>query len=90
MLKKLYFVGIILITALILIIYVINERDYNKELDKIKRLEEQENRRVAKLNEIRSKTIECPIKELRSPRACYFDSNYSCTWNEEAERCDMK
>ena len=42
------------------------------------------------LEKIRSRTTPCPTKNLKTPRKCYFESNYRCSWNENAKRCDLK
>ena len=83
-------IGIGLITIVVLIIYILNQKSHIDEINKINRLEEIYSKKQNYINDERSKTIECPIKNLNNPRVCYFGSNYKCSWNEKAERCDKK
>ena len=61
-----------------------------KELEKIEKLERKYEKKRRELEEIRSRTTECPVPDLTNPRDCYFGSRYKCTWNERAARCDKK
>ena len=89
-LKKIYIIGIIIITLAVLYLYINRKKEHNKELDRIKRIEERLEEKKNELNEIRSRTTACSVPNLDDPRSCYFESGYRCTWNEEAERCDQK
>ena len=84
--KNIYFIGIILITVSVIIFYILGAMDHKHEIEKIKLLED----KYKELNNIRSKTIPCPITGLDDPKSCYFDSKYNCSWNEDARRCDLK
>ena len=42
------------------------------------------------MERIRAKTKACKHKGLNDPRSCFLKSAYTCSWNEPAERCDMK
>ena len=71
-------------------LYVIYDQEYKRELEKIEFLERKKLLKEKKLEQIRERTTPCHITELDTPRRCYFDSNYKCSWNESAERCDAK
>ena len=71
-------------------LYIIYDQDYKMELEKIDYLEQKQLLREKKLEQIRLKSTPCHITDLDSPRRCYFESNYKCSWNEGAERCDRK
>lgn len=90
MIKNIYLIGIILVSLIIFILYILKEREHQKELEKIKILEEKERENKRRLEIIRSKTQPCHIENLNDPRSCYYKSNFSCSWNEEAQRCDKK
>lgn len=90
MLIGLYLLGLILITLVIGLLYYYKERDSQYELEKIKTLEEKIQTKNTVLENIRSKTQGCPINNLNDPRSCYIGSNKTCSWNEQAERCDKK
>lgn len=83
-----YISGIIIITIVVFIFYYISLEKHNKEIKKIETLEQKINNKKKDLEEKRSKTTECPTKNLNDPRSCYFKSNYSCSWNEDTERCE--
>lgn len=89
-LKKLYIIGIVVITVAVLYLYIKREKEHTKEINKIKIIEEKIEEKNDKLYDIRTRTISCPVPNLNDPRSCYYDSGYKCTWNEEAERCDQK
>ena len=88
--KKIYFIGIISITLIVLYLYILSEHEHKKELEKIKQLEIKLDEEQKQLELIRSKTTPCSISDLNDPKSCYHNSNYTCTWNYEAKRCDMK
>ncbi len=90
MIHKLYFIGLIIITILVIYFYMVNERDHRIEIEKIERMERMQMERDRDLILIRAKTTPCPTVGLDNPRACYVDSGYKCTWNDMAERCDKK
>lgn len=87
--KNIYFIGILGVTAIICILYIIQEKNHQSELDKIHRLEKEYEIKQERLKKIRMRTTPCPISNLNDPRSCYFQSNYKCSWNEQAERCDL-
>jgi hypothetical protein len=84
--KNIYFFGIILITLIVIILYIMNDLDHKYELDKIKLLED----KYKELERVRKLTIPCDVPNLNDPKSCYFKSNYTCSWNENAQRCDIK
>ena len=88
MIEKLYFISVLLISVLILYLYFNENQEYKRELLKIETLEREQDNKQRQLELIRSKTIPCHIGSLASPRSCYIDSGYQCSWNVDAERCD--
>lgn len=90
MLTKIYIIGVIIVTIVILYLYISREQEHQKEEEKIERLERKANARQRELELIRSSTDPCPIPNLDTPRKCYNGSNFECSWNEHAERCDKK
>ncbi len=90
MLKKIYFIGILVITLTILFLYILQEKDNFKEMDKIRRLEHKLDVNKRELSLIRSYTTPCPVFNLTNPRQCYIESGRKCSWNDKAQRCDLK
>lgn len=90
MIHKIYIFAIIVITVIILVYYYTVQAEYQKELERINILEMKFLQRQKDLELIRSQTMACPIAGLDTPRKCYFESGYACTWNELADRCDAK
>lgn len=90
MIHYIYILTIIILSIIIVIYYYLQEADYKKEIEKIDRLETIKRRETKELDMIRSQSIPCPYGNFRSPRSCYFDSGYSCTWNDLAQQCDAK
>lgn len=88
--KNIYFIGILVVTLFVVGIYLSNEREHQKEMEKIRRLEKLANDRKMKLNRIRNQYTSCPIKNLDTPRDCYVGSGYRCSWCEEGEFCVKK
>jgi hypothetical protein len=86
--KKIYFIALLIVTLFVIVVYIFQEIEHRKELNRIIMLEEKEQKRKSNLNHIRSKTKSCQITGLLDPRSCYFHSNYKCKWNENGERCD--
>jgi len=66
------------------------EKEHSRELEKIEELEKIMIIEEERLRRIRSKSTPCHIKNLNTPRTCYHNSNYQCSWNDEAKRCDLK
>ena len=90
MLKNIYFVGISAITLIILFLYIMQEKDNAKEMDKIRQLEHKFDIDTRELNLVRSYTTPCPVFNLATPRDCYINSGRKCSWNDRAKRCDLK
>jgi hypothetical protein len=90
MIHQIYIFTVIVITAAILMYYYAQEADYRREIDKINRLEIKNFKEQRDLDIIRSQTMACPRGDFKTPRSCYFDSEYMCSWNDVANRCDMK
>lgn len=87
---NIFLIGIFLITLIVFISYIIKERDHRTEIEKIRALEEINKKRQNELEIVRQRTVACPIENLNDPRSCYYDSNFQCSWNKEAERCDVR
>ncbi|VVU94802.1 hypothetical protein CPAV1605_527 [seawater metagenome] len=90
MLKNIYIITIIILALLAVTIFMKKYSDYKYQIEKINMLEEKENNKKDKLRYYRSVTKACDIKGLKNPRNCYFGSNYKCSWNEQANRCNIK
>lgn len=88
MIDNIYVIALIILTVVVIYLYMCNEQNYRRELDKIEMLERTQAQRQRELYSIRSRTIACPIPGLNTPRKCYFDSQHQCSWNVDAERCD--
>lgn len=76
------------ITILLLYIYYVQENNHRYQLAKIRALEYKYEKKNRELDSLRSRTQSCPVPNLNNPRACYFGSNYSCSWNDLIGRCD--
>lgn len=90
MLHQIYITAIFLLTIVIVIYYYSQESDYKKEIEKIDRLESMRRRDQQELDIIRLQSMPCPYGNFKTPRSCYFESGYLCTWNDIAQRCDAK
>lgn len=90
MIHKLYLGAIFILTIIVLIYYYTQEEDHRKELEKINRMEIANKRELQQLAYIRSQSVPCTVANFTNPRSCYIDSDYTCTWNELAKRCDQK
>ena len=77
-----YLIGIIIITLFVSALYLYNSKRHEEEINKIEMIEK-------KMSEAGSKSKACSINNLNDPRSCYLKSNYSCSWNEAAGRCDQ-
>ena len=88
MIHHIYVFSVIFITIFVLIYYCIKNDQHEKELNKIKMLEEQERKRTDELEKMRSKTIGCPYGEYNNPRDCYIKSDNRCSWNTKTKRCE--
>jgi hypothetical protein len=88
--EVIYISLVIIITIFVLYLYINQEYEHNLEMEKIERLERKYALKKRELDIIRSRTIECPVSDLNTPRDCYFVSKYKCSWNESAVRCDKK
>lgn len=79
---------IVTITLIVLYMYYIQETKHQYQLAKIASLENKYRDKEKKMKEIANTMKECPIKNLKTPRKCYFGSNYKCSWNDSIKRCD--
>lgn len=90
MIEKFYVIGIMIISIAVVLLYIQYDKDYKMEMEKIEYLEREKEIRDRNIEHARSKTTPCPVLNLNTPRQCYINSNYTCTWNKAAERCDEK
>lgn len=74
------------ITIGVIIYYYVKSEEHKKELEKISRVEAKEK----ELEKLRASTVVCPAGTFSTPRSCYEDSNYTCSWNEVTQRCEQK
>lgn len=88
--ELIYLFTIILVTIFAIYYYMKQQYKHKLELIKIEKLETKYNEKRKRLEEERSRTIACPISNLKNPRDCYFKSGFNCSWNERAARCDKK
>jgi len=70
--------------------YYFQEKDHQLELNKIKFIEDMNNKKMRDLEILRAKTTPCPLQNLDNPRECYFKSDYKCSWNTDTERCERR
>lgn len=90
MLEYIYLCAVIIITLCIMYLYYGQVSNYNKEMEKIKMIEQKNNQKQKLIDYARSLSTPCQIPNLTDPKSCYINSNYQCTWNEVGERCDKK
>ena len=87
-LLNIYIIALVIATLIMFVLYVMGQIEHKKELQKIRDLEAQTKKNNDELQKIRSRTTACPVPNLNTPRSCYFDSGYSCSWNIDEKRCD--
>lgn len=85
-----YITCVLIITIIVVIYYYVLDAEHKKEEDKIKKMEMNHQRELQQLEIIRSQTMPCQAGTFTDPRSCYNDSNFTCSWNEIAKRCDQK
>jgi hypothetical protein len=78
-----------IITILIIIYYFIKQNDYYQEIEKIKRLEALKKKKNIRLKRLRTHTKPCGTY-YKDPKSCFFNSGFSCSWNELTDRCEKK
>jgi len=83
-----YLFVIIMMTCFIFYLYYMQRMDYNREMQRIEILEQVKLQKQRELENIRSMTTACPMTNLNDPRSCFVKSDYTCKWNESADRCD--
>lgn len=84
-----FVVLVAIITVTLLYIYYCQESQHQYQLAKIQALEYKYEIKRRELEEFRARTQVCPVPNLNNPRACYFGSNYQCSWNDTIGRCDL-
>jgi len=88
--RYLYFGIIIIIILIIIYLYLSNNESYEYDLIVAKSLETKRNNRIKQILNARKDTTECPIKGLNTPEKCLTQSEYSCKWSIDADRCNQK
>ena len=78
---------LILILCTIYLIYD-KQNKYNIEMKRISYIEKLQNKNKINRELARSNSIPCDIDNLYNPRDCYLESNQTCKWSMEAERCN--
>lgn len=87
---QIYIFCIIAITIGVIIYYYVKSAEHKKELEKIARVEAKMIQQEMELDKLRASTVVCPAGTFLTPRSCYEDSNYTCSWNEVTQRCEQK
>lgn len=87
---KIYIFCIIAITIGVILYYYVKSEEHKKELEKIARVENALIQQEIELERARALTTICPTGNFLTPRSCYEDSNYVCSWNEITKRCEQK
>ncbi len=90
MYEQIYILSIIIFSGVLIYFFILNQREHQKELDKINLLEKEEEMNNRRLEEARNKTTPCQYQGLNTPRQCYFGSHHMCSWNTNTQRCDRK
>lgn len=90
MINQLYILVIILVTIVVIIFYYNQQISYRAEIERIKKLEDKYQKENDEIDFIRKQSMACPYGDFKTPRSCYFDSDYACSWNDLAKRCDAK
>ena len=88
-LKLIYIIIISIVTLWTLYIYFISDQTHKTELKRIELIENKMRQAKEFTNSHRLKTIPWNLPNLNTPRDCYNGSNYTCIWNEEANRCNQ-
>ena len=87
--RYIYIILVIMVLVYGLYLYMEIQEKHNNEIKRIEILEKKLNQKKYNIENARLNSTECPIPELNSPKECYNDSNYSCKWSVEAERCNL-
>ena len=86
--KIIYIICIIIVSLWTFYSYADNEQQHRRETMRIKEIENKLKKKQDVKNYYRFNTIPCHVSNLNTPTDCYISSNYQCTWNVEAERCN--
>lgn len=89
MIKLVYLILIAIVTIWTLYIYFINDQDHKNELKRIEIIENKNRQKKDFIDSHRNNTIPCNVPNLNTPRDCYNNSNYTCKWHIEANRCNQ-
>ncbi len=88
--NKLYFIGVLVITMGVMYLYFIRQQEYKKNFEQTQVMELKFQTKNHILQELKSKTEQCFIPDLISPKQCFEYSQGDCMWNEQIDRCDKK
>lgn len=87
---KLIFLFFILSATIYAVNYLIHiSEKHDNEIKRINALDKQYKQKKFIVDQARLNTTPCHIPDLLTPKNCYIDSNYDCTWSTEAERCNL-
>lgn len=83
-----YIITVMAATAIIFYLYLTTDYDHQRQITKLELIEYEQELKKKNLEMLRSKTKSCPIPNLETPRKCYYDSKYTCSWNTTTDRCE--
>lgn len=89
MLKLIYIALVIIISLWTFYVFMEKDYDYQNEMRRIQYIETKNQKKKDYINYNRTNTTPCEIPGLFTPRDCYIDSEYTCKWNERADRCNQ-
>ena len=88
MIKTIYLITIIVLIIIAIYIFIQKYAVHQDQIDKINKLEHLNKEKQKIISYHRSITTPCQTPNLINPRDCYFGSNFKCSWNEKAHRCN--
>ena len=87
---QLYIYSLLFVTICAIIYYNIKSEEHKNEMNKIIMLEAKFAEQESELEKLRATTQTCNVGTFLTPRSCYENSNYECSWNEFTKRCETK
>lgn len=88
MIKTIYLITILILVIIAVYIFVQKYSVHQNEIAKINNLEYHHEEKHKVIKHYRSISDPCDTPNLINPRDCYFGSNYKCSWNTKANRCN--
>lgn len=87
---KIIYICLLLVILIAGLYYYLDVQEKHlNELKRVEILEKKINQKNYQINQARMNTTPCLIPDLNSPKECYIDSNYECTWSLDADRCNL-